>query len=211
MVSPTERVVRRARKRGVTILTRKQWGTQHEALYQERRRLTREGVWGEFAFKADTLVQHITVTFDTGVLRGNFIDDMQTVERIGFDRFKSGFSYNFGVDPITGMAGVGMPLDAKGTHTINDKNMPGFSKDQNLKARAIAIVGMPGVKVSDDCVWTISQLAISMVIEDQLTPGHDYLPHSFFTEKDCPTQNMRDRMPEIERRVHRALRRRELL
>ena len=190
------RVVRNARQRGATVLTRAQWGSQYPEVYRWRtrnRRVTR--------ILADTLVNHITVTFDTGPLTGDFKRDMRTVERIGYERFKTGFSYNFGIDPTTGMIGVGMPLVAAGSHTINEKGVPGYSYNQNYVARAFAWVGMPGMVPTARAKEAAADLICAMIEEDALTRGHDFLPHSFFAAKDCPTQPGRDAMPEIHRRV----------
>lgn len=204
----TQQVVRSARKRGATVLTHKQWGSKQTSRYTSRRNATARGVWPGFRVKkVDTLVLHITVTFDSGVLRGDFKEDMQTIERIGVERFNSGVSYNFCVDMETGMAGVGQPLDSKGTHTVNDKEMVGFSYDQNLVARAIACLGMPGKALSDDALETIVDLMVAMWENGVLTDDPDILPHSFFAAKDCPTDAVRDRIPEIRRRYRARVRR----
>jgi len=199
MATITTRVVRRAQQRGVTVLTRRQWGSRHPAVYAWRRRFKRAKQ------PADTVVQHITVTFDSGRLVGDFKTDMRTIERIGYERFRSGFSYNFAVDMTTGMVGIGMPLDAKGTHTVNDKNVRGYSHDQNYAARAIAVLGMPGNQLSDKAAESIAQLLAAMVEQGAITEGFDYVPHSMFAWKDCPCDPTRDRMPEIRRRVRRLL------
>jgi hypothetical protein len=97
----------------------------------------------------------------------------------------------------TGQVGVGQPLDAKGTHTVNDKNVSGFSKDQNLVARAIAVIGQPGDKLSDKAARSISHILAAMAEEGATTKNPDYLPHSFFAWKDCPCDATRNRMPTI--------------
>lgn len=202
--TPTQQVVREARSRGLTVLTHGMWGSVHRDIYATRRRLTAEGKWGAFAYRADTVVQHITVTFDSGELVGDFRRDVRTVERIGFERFGSGVSYNFLVDHRRGTVAVGMPLDAKGTHTVNEKGVAGYSYDQNMKARAIAVLGMPGDELSDKAAHSIAVLLGSMVECEQITPGFDYVPHSLFAPKDCPCDSTRDRMPEIRRAVRRV-------
>lgn len=207
MANLTTTAVRKIRRRGTVVLSRKQWGSKEAATYRARRQLTRRGHWKGFVMKADTVVFHITVTFDTGKLLGDFKRDMQTVERIGKERFNSGFSYNFGIDMATGMAGVGQPLDSKGTHTINDKMNEGYSFDQNLKARAVAFVGMPGTPLSEEAVETAIDILVGMWEAGAITAGFDLKPHSFFTEKDCPTDAVRERMPEIERRAKVRIRR----
>ncbi|WP_193613173.1 N-acetylmuramoyl-L-alanine amidase [Nocardioides lijunqiniae] len=201
MATITQRVVRNARRRGLTVLTRPQWGSRYGSVYVWRRLFKRAHQ------PADTVVQHITVTFDSGKLVGDFKTDMRTIERIGYERFKSGFSYNFAVDMRDGTIGVGQPLDAKGTHTVNDKNVRGFSRDQNLRARAIAVIGMPGDQLSKDAEAAIVQLLAAMVDEGAVTPGFDYEPHSKFAYKDCPCGPTRDRMPAIRAAVNKAVRR----
>lgn len=182
----TQRVTRNARKRGVTVLSRKQWGSVAGRTYAARRlRPVKQ--------PADTVVQHITVTKPSG----NFAADCRTVERIGMERFRSGVSYNWLVDMRTGHVAQGQPLDAPGTHTVNDKQVPGFSRDQNYAARAIAVIGMPDTPLSERAQTAITRLLAAMVDEEAITPGFDYVPHSLFAWKDCPCDATRDRMPAI--------------
>lgn len=195
------RVVRNARKRGVNVLTRKQWGSRYGSVYARRLVTHRHA-----PAPSDTLWQHITVTTDTGKLVGDFKEDMRTIERIGMERFGSGFSYNFAIDMQTGMVGVGQPLRAKGTHTVNDKGARtpsgGFiSHDQNYVALAFAWLGMPGRQISDKAKESAAQLFAALMDEGALTQSPDYLPHSLVAAKDCPTDAGRDAMPWIRRRA----------
>lgn len=191
MTTITQRVTWNARRRGVTVLTRGQWGSTEPNVYRWRRKHK------PARQPADTVVQHITVTLDHGPLTGDFKRDVRTVERIGMQRFGSGVSYNFVVDMRTGMVAVGQPLDAKGTHTINEKRVPGYSRDQNLVARAIAVLGMPNDKLSEEAERAIALLLAALVDEGAITPGFDYDPHSKFAAKDCPCDSTRNRMPAI--------------
>lgn len=185
----TQRVVRTARQKyGVDILTRDQWSAQYEEVYAWRR-VNRKVT----TLKADTVVQHITVTRPTG----NFPADVRTVEKIGYERFGSGVSYNFVVNMATGQVAVGMPLDAKGTHTVNDKDVPGFSYDQNAVARAIAVLGMESTPLSPKAQRAISGLLAAMIDEGAATETFDYVPHSLFAYKDCPCAPTRNAMPNI--------------
>lgn len=193
--TPTGKVVRNLRKRGITVLTHDQWKSKHRATYAARRNLKPS------KRPADTCVQHITVTLDTGPLTGDFIRDVQTVERIGYERFKSGVSYNWVVDMETGMVAVGMPLDAKGTHTVNDKKVPNFSYDQNYWARAIAVLGMENTPLSSDAQHSIEQILAAMVEEGELTEGFDYCPHSKFAYKGCPCDSTASKMDDIRKAV----------
>lgn len=206
-MSITSRVVKNARARGVIVLSRSGWGSSTSLkvdgrnVYAWRRDHKPHTLIPDRP--ADTLWQHITVTRDTGPLRGDFKRDMRTVERIGWERFRSGFSYNFGIDPTTGMVGVGMPLDAKGTHTVNTKGVPGFSHDQNAVALALAWVGMPGMKPTDRAVRAAGLLVAALITEGALTREHDYEPHSLVAWKDCPTDAGRAVMPAIHRIARR--------
>lgn len=190
------RVVRNARKRGVVVLTRKQWGSLYPHIYKERRKTHPVTVK-----EADTLWQHITVTFDSGELIGDFKADMRTIERIGVERFGSGFSYNAAVDMKTGMVGMGQDLLTKGTHTVNDKSVKGFSFDQNAVARAVAFLGMPGDKLSLVAREATAQFIAAMIDEGALTLSFDYVPHSLVAYKDCPTDAGRAAMPWILKRA----------
>lgn len=183
----TQRVVRNARRRGVVVLSRRQWGSRLPHVYAWRR------IFRRAKQPADTIVQHITVTTPSG----DFKADARTVESIGQARFGSGVSYNFLVDMRTGHVAVGQPLDAKGTHTLNDKGIAGYSFDQNLVARAIAVIGQPGTHLSRNAERAIANLIAAMMDEGAVTKDPDYDPHSKFAWKDCPCDATRNRMPAI--------------
>lgn len=202
------RVNRNIRRRGGVVLSRRQWGSKHQALYL--RRLVTHPVSKR---KADTLWQHITVTFDSGNLVGDFKKDMQTIERIGYDRFRTGFSYNYAVDMRTGMIGVGMPLYARGSHTLNEKGVTTptgqrISYNQNYVARAVAWLGMPGDVPTDRAKMAMARLFAALMDEGALTQHPDYLPHSWVARKDCPTQAGRAAMPWIRSKAHSIKRKR---
>lgn len=184
-------VISRLRDMGFSVRSRSDWGSRHESLYQRRRETHPFDLPAKYGFA------HISVTFDSGPLTGNFDADMRTVERIGFERFGSGFSYNWGIDPITGMIGEGQPLDAKGTHTVNDKGISGFPHNLNLHGHAIAILGMPGVKASEKCILAYAAIMYAEQMEGAMVKNAPLYPHSKFAAKDCPTATIRDRIPEI--------------
>ena len=186
------RVERNIRRRGVTLYNRKQWGSVQRSLY-----LKRILVKPVDRATADTCVFHITVTHD--------VDDvkvaMLVLEEIGMDRFQSGVSYNWAISMRTGEVGVGQPLLAKGTHTVNLKAVPGYSYDQNAVARAIAFIGMPGDKLSPKAKESAAHVLAAMMDEKALTRAPDLVPHSLFAAKDCPTDAVRMFMPDIYRRA----------
>jgi hypothetical protein len=196
----TQRVVRNARRRGVTIYSRKRWGTLRVLTYQWRRIFKKHSLLP--TKPADTLWQHITVTRPSG----DFKADVRKVEDIGWFRFGTGTSYNFLVDMTTGEAALGMPLDAKGAHTLNVKHIPGYSFDQNAVSLAVAVIGMPDTELSHAAKLTITRLVAAMIDEGALTMGHDYNPHSMVAAKDCPCDNTREAMPEINKGARRLAR-----
>jgi hypothetical protein len=193
MATITRRVVRSARRRGITVRGRRAWGSRQPHVYAWRR------IFRRARTPADTVVQHITVTHPKPIELA-----AREVERIGMERFGSGVSYNFLVHMQTGEVAVGQPLDAKGTHTLNEKRVPGYSYDQNLVARAIAVIGMPDTPLSAKAQSAIEGLLAAMIAEKAITPGFDYDPHSKFAWKDCPCDPTRDRMPDILRAARRG-------
>ena len=192
MATITSRVVRNARQHGVTVFTRRQCRI-FSPVYQWRRRFRRHA-----PLPSDTCWQHISVT-NPARIKG----DARILHRIGMERFGSGISYNFAVDMSDGKVAVGQSLDAKGTHTINDKRIAGYSFDQNLVSHAIVVVGMPGTKLSKAARRSIVMLLAAMVDEGALTPGFDYNPHSMVAAKDCPCDETRNEMEEIRKDVRR--------
>jgi hypothetical protein len=201
-MSVTSRVVRNARRRGVTVYTRKQWMPKRPkelAVYQWRRINRRHSLLPKQP--VDTVVQHITVTRDTG----DFKADLRTVHDIGKARFGSGISYNFVVDMNSGKVGLGQSLDAAGTHTLNEKNLPRFSFNQNYVAIAIAVLGMPGDELSHAAKLSITRLLAALIDEKAVRNGFDYMPHSAFAAKDCPCDSTRNAMPHMKKGAERLI------
>lgn len=199
-MSITSKVVQNLRDKGVKVYTRKQWDARYEDLYQWRREHRPAHQ------PADTVFQHITVTIDSGGSTGDFKADMRRLEAIGYKRFGTGISYNWVVDLETGEVGVGMPLDAKGAHTVNEKGVHGYSYDQNYMARAIAGLGMPDTPVSKAARRSIQKILIAMAQEGAITWEPDYVPHSLVAAKDCPCDNLRFLMPEIYKQFQKGRR-----
>lgn len=192
LFSADVRFKRNMKRRGITVLNRKEWGSLHRDVY--RWRLIHKPVLKKVA---DTLWQHISVTDDDGHTWGNFKADMREVERIGWQRFSSGFSYNIGVDMHRRQVGLGMPFHAKGTHTINSKKVKGFSFDQNLVARAMVFIGMPGDVPNRAGIETAGHALAAMIEEDILTVDPDYVEHRLVAAKACPTDAVVNVMDDI--------------
>lgn len=193
MASITTRVIRRAKGMGAEVYNRRQWGNT-SLVYAVRRKTKPHKLIPEKP--SDTVIQHITVTYDNAGVDG-FKKAMRTLHQIGMERFGSGVSYNFAISMRTGRIGLGNSLDAKGTHTVNDKNVPNYSYDQNAVGVGIAFIGMPGDRLSAKALKAASILIAAMIKEGALTRGHDYVPHSLFAYKDCPTDEVREHMNTI--------------
>jgi hypothetical protein len=198
MPTITGRFVKRARGYGVTVHTRYQWGGVMP-VYAWRRVNRRHKQLPKQP--TDTLVQHITVTRDDGPSESDFKADMRELHAIGTSRFGTGVSYNLVWDMATGEIGVGQALDAAGAHTLNDKNVPNYSDNLNYYALAIAAIGMPGRKPTPRAVEALARTIAALIDVKALRPGHDYVPHSLFAYKDCPTDAVRAVMPEVNRRA----------
>lgn len=196
----TDALVAALRRRGVVVLEHGDWGAREVPTY--RRRLTTHHHGLLPAKPVDTIWHHITVTFDTGPLLGEFKADLRKVEAIGMQRFGSGISYNLLVDNggIQRVA-LGQFLEAKGTHTVNDLNTPNFSHDQNLVALGIAFVGMPGDELTPAAVETFVQIEAALIEIGACTKTYDCVPHSLVAPKACPTDTLRDKLPAIRRRA----------
>jgi len=193
----TEAFIAALRARGVVVLEHADWGARHVDVY--RRRLDTHHHALLPSKPVDTIWHHITVTFDHGPLTGDFKADLRTVEGIGFQRFGSGISYNILVDansPFPRVA-LGQFLEAKGTHTVNDKDVPGFSHDQNAVALGIAWIGVPGDRLNAAAVEAIVQAEAALIEVGACTTTYDCVPHSLVAAKDCPTDELRDRLPQI--------------
>lgn len=189
MVTLTERVVRRARNTyGVDVLRHKDYGSRARRIYALRRRVRTVRV-----MQADTLVGHITVTPPLD----DFRQSCRDVEGIGTARFGSGMSYNVLFHHDSGQCAIGQPLDAKGTHTVNDKGRAGFTHDQNHAARAFAFAGVPGTRLGPKTLRAMAGFLAAMIDEGAMTSSPDLLPHSFFAFKDCPTDTFRDQLGDL--------------
>lgn len=203
MATITQKFMRQARAYDVRVLGRgrRGWGSAHPWSYGKRRFTHRHFLLPKRP--AGTLWFHITVTHDDGPKRLDFIEDMRETERIGDARFNSGFSYNLGWDLKTGMVGVGQALDAKGTHTVMNKTVKGYSYDQNGVALAIAGIGYPGDLPTDEAITELVKVIGSLILVRALTADFDFNPHRMAAYKDCPTQALVDIMHKVEVRAKR--------
>lgn len=184
-------VVARLQEAGFEVLTRKEWGTQHEALYQSRRKSR------PCQLPVEHFFAHVTVTPDSGEFTGDFKKDVRLVESIGFQRFGTGISYTWIVDQRSGLIAQGHPLDAKGAHTLNDKNISGFPFDLNAEGHAIAWIAVPGDRPSQACRDSYSAIIAAEKEEGAAQREAKIYPHSKFAAKDCPLESLRRHLPDI--------------
>lgn len=205
MVSVTRKFRDEAASLGLTVYTRKGWGSSLGAVYAWRLLWRRHKLLP--GKPCDTLWQHITVTKDTGCTSKSFKEDVKTLEKIGYSRFGSGISYNLAWDMKTGEFALGQPFSAKGTHTVNNKHIPNYSFDQNAVSIAICAIGMPGDKPTEEAANALSKCITALILAGILTHGFDYNPHSMVAYKDCPTQAIRDIMPSVGQRARRRAKR----
>lgn len=196
----TDALVAELRARGVEVLTQDVWSLM-PGVYEERLRTRPHDLLPDQP--VDTLVNHITVTHDDGPLVGDFVADLRELERIGWQRFRTGISYDIIVDrnaPHPRVA-IGQFLEARGAHAINDKDVPGYSKDQNKVSIGLAWVGMPGNKINRHGITAMVEVRSAAITVNALTETYDDIPHSLLAYKDCPTDELRDQLPDLKRRA----------
>lgn len=201
----TDALVAELRQLRVEVLTHDQWGSQRRDVYEAR--LTSRPHDLLPGRPVDTLWNHITVTSDDGLTGESFAADMREVERIGYERFGTGVSYNILVDrnaPRPRVA-IGQLLEARGAHTINDKGVPGYSLNQNKVALAVAWVGVPGDILNEHAVEAMVLIRVALIRIGALTRHYDDVPHSLVAWKDCPCDELRDRLPALKRDALRRL------
>lgn len=190
-------VIRRLRGEGYEVRTRKQWGSAHADVYAYRLRTK------PVDFPVDHMFAHITVTSQNGD------EGARQVEDIGMDRFGSGVSYQWLVDHETHAIYEGQPLAAKGTHTVNDKKVPGFPvppESLNYVGHAVAFMGVPGDEFCGECAELFAAIMAASKIEGVVREEARYLPHSMFAAKECPTEAIREMLPIIHREASRMVR-----
>lgn len=186
-MSRETRIIDELRRAGFTVLGRKQWGSRHRPLYQWRR------INRHFPGRAKYFFAHVTVTNRTR----NFAADVRLVEQIGWDRFRTGISYNYAVDQVSGAIAIGMPHDAAGAHTLNDKGVDGFPENLNYYGHGIAWIGNVGDRPSQACKDSFSAIIAAERKHDAARNATPIFPHSRFAWKECPLTVMANALPSI--------------
>jgi len=189
-VMPT--VIDQLRAAGVECYSRTEWGSPRErdGSYA-RRRVTHPMPPGP----ADFHFLHITVTDDTD-LPADGKDAARKVESFGLSTPPM-VSYQ---DLVTneGRYFQGQDYGTKGTHTVNDKKVPGFPLDLNLHGYAVAIMQNVGDQVTDEQVDVVAMVFAARELAGLVKRGAPIYPHRKFANKSCPGDRAVARLDEIE-------------
>lgn len=184
-------VISRLRKAGVEVHTRSEWGSpqQKAGAYRKRRRTH---LMAEVTAKYHFL--HITVTSDTDTVQQGAAGARQ-IEHYGYSSPPM-VSYQ---DLITneGRYFEGQNYRVKGTHTINDKNVPGFPHDLNAHGYALALMQNVGDAVTDIQVDVAAKVFAARELEGLVVRGAPVYPHRKFAYKSCPGDKAMERLDEI--------------
>lgn len=181
------------RAAGVDAMTRAQWGSPRErdGSYA-RRRSTHPMPAGPAPYH----FLHITVTADT---------DTRLEGAAGARQVES---YGLSSPPMVSYQGLvtnegryfeGQSYGVKGTHTINDKKVPGFPTDLNYHGYAVAIMQNVGDAVTDAQVETLAKVYAAAELAGWVRRGAPIYPHRMFAWKSCPGDRAVARLGEIQR------------
>lgn len=184
-------VIEQLRAWGVECYTRTEWGTTREAAYVARRRTHPMPVG-----PADFHFLHITVTRDSDTIREGKAGARQ-VETYGYSNPPM-VSYQ---DLVTneGRYFQGQDYGTKGTHTVNDKNVPGFPRDLNLVGYACALMQNVDDEVTDVQVGVVARVFAARELAGLVKRGAPIYPHRKFAYKSCPGDLAMHRLDEIRR------------
>lgn len=191
MSAPT--IIPTLRGWGVECFTRSEWGSPREADGSyARRRSTHPMPPGP----ADFHYLHITVTRDTDLVREGKAGARQ-VEGYGYSTPPM-VSYQ---DLVTneGRYFQGQDYGTKGTHTVNDKKVPGFPRDLNLVGYACALMQNVGDEVTDVQVDVVARVFAARELAGLVKRGAPIYPHRKFAAKACPGDKAVARLDEIRR------------
>ncbi|HSV37427.1 MAG TPA: hypothetical protein VLI04_01585 [Nocardioidaceae bacterium] len=191
MSAPT--IIPTLRGWGVECFTRSEWGSPREADGSyARRRSTHPMPAGPAAYH----YLHITVTRDSDTVREGKAGARQ-IEGYGYSTPPM-VSYQ---DLVTneGRYFQGQDYGTKGTHTVNDKRVPGFPRDLNLVGYACALMQNVGDEVTDIQVDVVARVFAARELAGLVKRGAPIYPHRKFAAKGCPGDKAVARLDEIRR------------
>lgn len=186
-------VIDQLRAWGVECFTRAEWGSPREA---DRSYARRRGTHPMPEGPADYHFLHITVTRDSDTVREGKAGARQ-IEGYGYSTPPM-VSYQ---DLVTneGRYFEGQSYGVKGTHTVNDKNVPGFPHDLNLHGYACALMQNVGDAVTDAQVDVVARVFAARELLGLVKQGAPIYPHRKFAPKSCPGDLAVARLDEIRR------------
>lgn len=186
-------IVPQLRAAGVDCMTRAEWGSPRQAdgSYRKRRD-THPMPPGPASFH----FLHITVTGDTDT-RAEGAAGARQIESFGLSTPPM-VSYQ---DLVTneGRYFQGQNYTVKGTHTVNDRNVPGFPDDLNRHGYAVAIMQNVGDAVTDVQVEVVAKVLAARELAGLVVKGAPVYPHRKFAFKACPGDRAVARLDEIVR------------
>lgn len=187
----TQTLIPALRAAGVECYTRSEWRSPREADGSYRRRETTHPMP-----KGPALYHflHITVTDDT---------DLPVDGKAGARKVES---FGLSTPPMVSYQDLvtnegryfeGQSYGVKGTHTINDKDVPGFPHDLNLFGYATAIMQNVDDEVTDRQVDVVAMIFAARELAGLVKRGASIYPHRKFDWKSCPGDKAVARLPEI--------------
>ena len=185
---------------GVECITRAGWGSPME---QAGAYVTRARTHPMPAGPADYHFLHITVTADTDTVQQGAAGARQ-IETYGYSSPPM-VSYQ---DLVTNEARYfqGQDYGTKGTHTVNDKKVPGYPEDLNRYGYATALMQNVDDDVTDDQVRLVAMIFAARELAGWVRRGAPILPHRTFAWKACPGDRAMARLDEITRLRDRFVR-----
>lgn len=184
-------VVRMLRAAGVECHTRKDWDSPRE----------RDGDYAQRALThpmpdspASYHFLHLSVTRDSDTILEGAAGARQ-IETYGYSRPPM-VSYQ---DLVTneGRYFQGQDYGTKGTHTVNDKAVPGFPRDLNLHGYALALMQNVEDEVTDVQVDVTAKVFAARELLGLVKRGAPIYPHRMFAAKACPGDLAVARLDEI--------------
>lgn len=145
---------------------------------------------------ADCHFLHITVTRDTDTVQEGMAGARQ-IETYGYSTPPM-VSYQ-GLVTNEGRYFQGQDYGVKGTHTVNDRGVPGFPKDLNLRGYATALMQNVGDDVTDVQVDVLAMVFAAEELAGLVKRGAPIYPHRKFAAKSCPGDKAMARFADIER------------
>ncbi|WP_232676661.1 hypothetical protein [Nocardioides sp. R-C-SC26] len=185
-------VIDQLRAAGVECFTRAEWGSpQQKAGAYATRASTHPMPTGP----ADFHFLHITVTRDSDTVAEGAAGARQ-IETYGYSSPPM-VSYQ---DLVTneGRYFQGQDYGTKGTHTVNDKRVPGFPNDLNLLGYACALMQNVDDEVTDIQVQVVAMVFAARELAGWVRRGAPIYPHRKFAAKACPGDRAVARLREIE-------------